>query len=102
MLDEEKTKIYEKIDKEYREFTDKVLKMTPEQIYDLHHTICFYEDFYDYINSQQINIDLSYLPKENIFQTIYQLLLDDENYVLSWDNYERIVKNNAEQVEISK
>ena len=37
------------------------------------------------------------------FQTlIYQLLLDNENYVLSWDNYERIIKSNAEQMGIIK
>ena len=102
MLDEEKEKIYEMIDKEYNSFRNETLKMPPEQIYDSYYVICFYEDFYNYLTSDQVEVDLLSLPKENIFETMYDLFLSKDNAKFNWETYEELIKDNAEYMELNK
>ena len=102
MLDEEKNKIYERIEKEYTDFKNETLKMSPEEIYNSYYVISFYEDFYEYLTTEQTNIDLEKLPKENIFETIYEAFIDLDNAVFSWQTYEELIKDNAEYMELNK
>ena len=95
-------KILEEVEKEYRDFKDKILESPPENIWEKCHQIYFYSNIYEYFayNSEIPVIIIEALSDyDNIIAECWQLYLKEEHFSIgSWNDISILLEKCAEHL----
>lgn len=95
-------KILEEVEKEYRDFKDKILESPPENIWEKCHQIYFYSNIYEYFayNTEIPVIIIEALSDyDNIIAECWQLYLKEEHFSIgSWNDISILLEKCAEHL----
>ncbi len=96
MTETEYDKLWHDLLKEIDEFRDSFNQKTPKEVYEEYYKIHAYEDLYDYLCYDAINLDYKGFPKKNILQDFYNQFMKS-NYELNFEDLTDFFKFQIEE-----